>query len=189
MPRHIELVKHKAFEVQGIQAELEGAEWNAIKLRSQHPESPHREVDDIWVRYNPLENYHGDMAAFNGEHEAKWYPVAERLPSVKRVSEELMDRLGGVQLGFVLLTRIAPGKQVYAHIDQGWHARHYEKFCICVKADKKQSFNFKDEELRTEDGDLFYFDNAYPHWVINDSDRERISLIVCIRRANMKGAT
>jgi hypothetical protein len=178
----ISLIEKRAFDVSGIQSQLADCEWNEIKLRSEHPKSPHREVDDIWVRYNPIENYSGDMGAFNGEHEAKWYPIAQRLPAAKSVSEQLMERLGGVQLGFVLLTRITPGKRVYPHIDQGWHARHYEKFCVCVKANKNQAFHFEGEELRTEDGDLFWFDNAYPHWVTNESNQERISMIVCIRR-------
>lgn len=180
---HISLIKKSAFDVTALQDQLQGIEWNSIKLRSEHPQSPHREVDDIWVRYNPIENYNGDMAAFNGEHEARWYPVAERLPEAKRISDALLADLGGTQLGFVLLTRIAPGKQVYPHVDQGWHARHYEKFCVCVKADEHQAFHFKDEELRTEDGDVFWFDNAYPHWVTNESNQERISMIVCIRRS------
>jgi len=171
----------QTFDVQGIQAELAGVEWNTIRLRSEHPQSPHREVDDIWVRYNPIENYHGDMTAFNAEHEAKWYPIADRLPSVKRVTDELMRIVNGVRLGFVLLTRIAAGKQCYPHVDGGWHAAYYDKYCVSVKANREQAFQFKDEEVRTVDGGCFWFDNSKPHNVINPSNDERISLIVCIR--------
>lgn len=178
---HISLIKAKAFDVKPIQAELEGIEWNSIKLRSEHPQSPHREVDDIWVRYRPIDEYKGDMASFNGEHEAQWYPVAERLPSVRKAAEDLMDSVCGKRLGFVLLTRIKPGNQVYPHIDQGWHAGYYEKYCISIRANKHQAFKFKDEELRTEDGDLFWFNNSQVHAVTNESDEDRISLIICIR--------
>jgi uncharacterized cupin superfamily protein len=177
----ISLIKSKAFDVSGIQAELANVEWNQIKLRSEHPDSPHREVDDIWVRYNPIENYHGDMRAFNGPHFAQWYPIADQLPETKRIAEEAYAMLGGTQLGFVLITRIAPGKQCYSHIDQGWHAETYDKFCVQVKGTKDQVFNVDGEELRTEDGDLFAFNNSLPHFVKNDSAQERISMIVCIK--------
>jgi len=34
-----------------------------------------------------------------------------------------------------------------------------------------------------ETGEAFEFNNADKHWVVNDSKRERISMIVCIRSA------
>ena len=36
-------------------------------------------------------------------------------------------------------------------------------------------------ELETEPGDLFAFDNSRPHWVINPTDFERWTLIICLR--------
>jgi hypothetical protein len=150
-------------------------------LRSENPVSPHREVDDIWVRYNPIENYTGDMQRFNGPHVAHWYPIAEKLPEARRIAEALVEGVGGTQLGFVLITRIKAGKRCYPHIDQGWHARFYDKFCVQVKGNMEQVFNVDGVELRTEDGDLFVFDNSYPHFVTNDSQEDRISMIVCIR--------
>jgi Aspartyl/Asparaginyl beta-hydroxylase len=184
----ISLIKSKAFDVRPLQAELEGVEWNAIRLRSEHPQSPHREVDDIWVRYNPIENYDGDMGKFNGEHIAKWYPIAEQLPQIKRAAIEVFDYLEGHQLGFVLITRIKPGKQCYPHIDQGWHARYYDKFCLQIKGNQDQTFKFDHHELKTQDGDLFWFNNAFPHAVVNNSTEDRISMIICIRQPNQRGA-
>jgi aspartyl/asparaginyl beta-hydroxylase (cupin superfamily) len=87
----------------------------------------------------------------------------------------------GGKLGFVLLTRIPPGAQVYPHTDKGWHAVNHQKFCVSVKANKSQAFCFEGEEMRTEAGDVFTFDNSHPHWVTNESDEERISLIICVR--------
>lgn len=181
---HLRMVQEKAFDVSLIQQQLNAHPevWNTIRHRTEHPQSPHREIDDIWVRYNPVRNYHGDMREFNAEHVSEWYPVIEQLPAVKWAAEELANRLAAKVLGAVLITRIPPGAQVYPHVDQGWHARHYEKFCIQIRGNHEQTFNFEGEELRTLDGDLFWFDNAFPHWVKNPSQAERISLIVCIRR-------
>ena len=68
------------------------------------------------------------------------------------------------------------------HIDQGWHAGFYEKFALQIKGNEQQSFHVEDEMLRTQDGDLFAFDNAKTHWVLNPSAEDRITMIVCLRR-------
>jgi uncharacterized cupin superfamily protein len=178
------MVKAGAFDVKPLQEQLAAHPelWDGITLRKAHPKSPHREVEDIWVRYNPLENYHGDMEAFNGPHVAKWYPVVKQLPAAKDLSLGLMKMLGMSKLGFVLITHLAPGKQVYPHVDGGWHAKYYEKFCIQVKGNQNQAFCFDDGELRASPGDVYWFKNSFPHWVTNNSDQERISMIVCLRR-------
>ena len=178
------MIQRRAFDVTDIQSELELAPevWNTFKARTQHPQSPHREVDDIWVRYNPIENFTGDLKTFNEEHIAQWYPVVKKLPSVKSVVEEVFSRLEGLELGAVLITRIPAGAQVYPHVDLGWHARHFEKYCVQIKGNMQQAFKCKDEERRTEDGDVWWFDNSHAHWVTNNSDEDRITLIICIRR-------
>lgn len=181
---HLRMLKERAYDMSRLQDQLtcQPQLWDTIRHRTEHPQSPHREVSDIWVRYNPIENYEGDMQAFNAEHQPQWYPVASQLPEAVRIANELLLQVTGVTLGAVLITKIPAGKQVYPHIDQGWHARHFEKFAVQVKGNSKQAFHFKDEDLITHEGDLFWFDNAYPHWVTNDSDEDRITLIVCIRR-------
>jgi uncharacterized RmlC-like cupin family protein len=181
---HLLMLKERAFDVGRLRDELitQPELWDTIRHRTSHPQSPHREVSDIWVRYNPIENFHGDMQAFNAEHEAQWYPVAEQLPAAVGIADMLMGMFSGVALGAVLITKIPPGKQVYPHIDQGWHARHFEKFAVSVQGNLDQIFHFEGEHLRTQPGDLWWFDNSYPHWVTNDSDEDRITLIVCIRR-------
>lgn len=181
---HLRMLKERAFDVSRLQDELVNQPdlWDGIRLRTSHPQSPHREVSDIWVRYNPIENFHGDMQAFNDAHTPQWYPVATQLPDAVRIAEELKQQVSGLDLGAVLITKIPAGKQVYPHIDQGWHARTFEKFAVQVKGNSEQAFHFQNESLVTHDGDLFWFENQYPHWVSNPSCEDRITLIVCIRR-------
>lgn len=179
---HIEMVREKAFDVRKLQEQLATVTWDEIRHRTSHPQSPHREVSDIWVRYNPIENYHGDMQAFNAEHVAQWYPVAKQLTEAERIAQAISVEFQALALGAVLITKIPPGKQVYAHVDQGWHAQHFEKFAVTIKGDDEQAFFFENEYLVTHPGDLWWFDNSFPHWVSNNSDEDRITLIVCIRR-------
>lgn len=155
--------------------------WNSITHRTSHPASPHREVDDIWLRYNSLENFHGDMSTFNGPHTSVWYDEAKVFSSAQTYSEVLANHLKA-KLGGVLITRIPSGKQVYPHVDSGWHAGYYEKFIIQIAANHEQSFCYDDGEFKSRTGDCYWFKNNVSHWVKNPSAEDRISLIVCLRR-------
>jgi hypothetical protein len=151
--------------------------WNEHPWRTQG-NSPHRGVDDIWLRYNALEKL---GPHFNDEHESVWYPCAEKLPICQWLVCRLARNLGAETIGGVLITRIPPGGQVYWHSDSGWHARSHRKFVVLLRGNSEQRFEFENETLGCYPGEWFEFENQYPHRVLNPSDEERISLIVCLR--------
>lgn len=178
------LLRKRWFDVSYLQAELEANPqlWNQFTLRTRAYQ--HRQVDDIWVRYNAWENFDEEApAAFNEPHDSVWYPAASFLPSLKPMIYDLMRFVEGERLGGVLITRIPPGGEVRPHVDAGWHAGYYDKFAIQVKGHPKQAFCFEGEAHITVPGDIYSFDNSHTHWVTNDSLEERITLIVCIRLA------
>jgi hypothetical protein len=156
--------------------------WSRHTMRTDAYRTPHKAVDDIWVRYNAWENFAGDVQAFNAEHESSWYPVIADLPAAWSLARKVLRDVGGGRLGGVLITRIPPGGRVNPHVDTGWHAGYYEKFAVQIASNESQAFCFEDAELRPLPGDLYTFDNSRLHWVTNDSDTPRITLIVCVRR-------
>jgi hypothetical protein len=159
--------------------------WNTHKLRTEAYGTPHLQVSDIWVRYNAWENYDGDAAKFVLEpHKSEWYGVTEYIPAVVKLVVDVFNAVEGRELGGVLITKIPPGGSVAPHVDNGWHARYYEKYAVQIKGNKDQAFCFDGMELRPEPGDMYTFDNSKTHWVNNDSDSDRITLIVCIRGGN-----
>lgn len=150
--------------------------WNQHTARTEDPASPHHGLDDIWARYGEAER------AIDGQpHDAKWYPAADML-GIKAMCHDLMRAVEGVELGGVLITRIQPGKEVKPHTDPGWHARRYEKYGVQITSAPGQQFCFEGEALETRPGDVFWFDNQYTHWVMNPTNYERVTMIVCIRR-------
>lgn len=155
--------------------------WNRHRQRTEMYGTPHGDVSDIWVRYNDWANYTGDWEAFNGPHESVWYPVISDIPAVWSLCRKVKRFVGADELGGVLITKVPPGGQVAPHVDGGWHAGHYEKFAIQLMGNQDQGFFFEDSELRAEPGDLYTFDNSKTHWVRNDSDTERMTLIICLR--------
>lgn len=181
--RHISLLPFTV-DVAPLAAELEAHPevWDQIRLRTFHDKSPHREISDIWCRYNDLQNFQGNLAKFNGPHTSVWYPVIEKLPSVINLSHEVLERTDGERLAGILITRVPPGAKVYPHVDSGWHAENHIKIGVQVKGDHRQAFCFEDGELSAIDGEVYEFNNLVPHWVRNNSDRERITLIVTLRK-------
>lgn len=157
-------------------AELVAAEslWNRHDARTSSPLSPHRELDDLWLRWAP------PGVDTSREHPLVWYPeIQERLPAAVELVVAALSHFGFTSLGAVLATRIPAGKQCYPHADGGWHAENHQKFAIQIAADLSQEFCFHGESLRTVPGDVFWFDNAHEHWVTNPSGIDRITLIVC----------
>jgi Aspartyl/Asparaginyl beta-hydroxylase len=156
--------------------------WNQYRLRTENPQSPHREVDDVWCRYNAIANLDpSNPPAFNGPHKSEWYPVVQKLPALPRLCRRLMVQVGAKTLGGVLITRVPAGKQVYWHKDGGWHAEAHRKWVISVAANREQTFEFENEQMRTEEGEAFEFDNLFPHRVLNPSAEDRVSVIVSLR--------
>jgi hypothetical protein len=182
MAKSISLVG-MSFDVDQANFEIDRANaWNLHTLRTDRHGTPHNQISDIWVRFNPWENYAGDPWKFTMEqHESDWYPIADELPAVLRIVEEVFKQVGGKELGGVLITQIPPGHEVKPHIDSGWHAGYYEKYAVQLKGNKEQGFYFEGEELHPEAGQTYTFDNSKLHWVKNDSDEYRRTLIICIR--------
>jgi hypothetical protein len=157
--------------------------WNEYTLRTNRYRTPHSDVSDIWVRFNAWKNYTDSSVDFTMKpHESEWYPCISHIPAAWSLARKVMRLVGGKKLGGVLITKIPPGGEVKPHVDSGWHATYFTKYAIQVKGNKRQGFYFSDAELHPESGDLYTFDNSFTHWVKNESDEERITLIICIRK-------
>lgn len=150
--------------------------WNRHTARTQDPESPHHEVDDIWCRFAQMEDGKAPEV-----HDSVWYPeILQKLP-VRALVMPLMQFVQGERLGGILITRIKAGAQVKPHVDPGWHARYYDKYAIQIQSAPGQYFNFDDQRLEAQPGDVYWFDNQYNHWVSNDTPYDRITLIAAIK--------
>lgn len=158
--------------------------WDENVFRTEHnygAKGPHAKISDIIVRFNDWANWTGDRAAFNAEHESVWWAPYDKLPYIQPLVFDLMRMFCAERLGMVLITRIPPHCNVGKHIDKGWHAEHYLKFGVQLKAAPGQLFCYEGYSLETQPGDLFAFDNSKTHWVENPTDEERITLIICMR--------
>ena len=163
--------------------------FGVFNERAILPGTPHAGMTDIWLRYNdrrPFDAGERPWTEFNDQHQSVWYPAAERLPEVQPIVQGLMGLVGGEQLGGILITKLPPGGSIGTHVDGGWHASYYDKYCVAIKSEPGTIFGFPDGEMHQRTGDIHWFRNDVPHWVTNQTDDERIVMIVCIR--HWKGA-
>ena len=155
--------------------------WNANSGRRDDL-SPHVDTSDIWLRYNALENLGDDYKAYTGEHDSVWLPAFKDLPQFRPVIFSLMARCEAVRLGGVLITKIPAGKSVKPHADTGWHPTYYNvKLYVPLQTNSQCVNRVEDERVAMAAGDIWYFDNTVEHEVVNGGERDRITLIICLK--------
>jgi hypothetical protein len=155
--------------------------WNAHDLRTTFPGSPHKDVDDILVRFQSLtEAYTVDT--IRDAHETVWFPAISQLPEIRPLIFSLMAAVQGERLGRVIITRLAPGKKIYAHVDSGLPAEYFQRFQICLKNGPGSLFRCGEETVCFAAGETWWFNNQLEHEVVNNSREDRLVMIVDIRR-------
>lgn len=139
------------------------------------------QMDDIWLRYGDIVEVTktGDYSKIANEHDSIWL---KDLPECKKICFEVMKLVNGERLGGVLITRLPVGGEILTHTDAGWHADYYDKYYVPLENEKGSVFGFDEGDIEPDLGDVWAFDNSYNHWVKNNSNKERIAMIVCIKQ-------
>lgn len=154
-------------------------------LWDEHPErmagpSPHREAQDIWIRYKERKTIVTEK--ISEEHFPVWYESYYRLPQLRPIIFGLMNRVNAEHLGGVLITKIPPGGIIYPHKDAGWHPEFYNaKLYVVLQTNDKVINRVADEQVSMKTGEAWFFNNLIEHDVVNDGSDDRITLIVCLR--------
>lgn len=142
----------------------------------------HAQMTDIWLRYGDIREMikSGDYSKIASEHDSIWL---KDLPECKRLCFKIMSLVDGERLGGVLITKLPPGGQILPHNDSGWHADYYDKYYVPIENSKGAVFGFDDGVIDPDLGDAWAFDNSYNHWVDNNTDQDRIAMVVCIKQS------
>jgi quercetin dioxygenase-like cupin family protein len=170
-----------SFNVENLREFLESCDyWDERPHRRNYEGSPHKEMVDIWARF-------GDPSDLLNPHEARWYPVANEAPDLIDICLSVFDYVDGSVLGGVLITKLPAGGEIKHHIDTGWHAEEYDKFYIPITRPEGSRFCFESGDILGAPGDCYWFRNDVSHWVLNDGNSDRITLIVCIKTDKFRG--
>lgn len=164
--------------------------WNQYTLRTQTEGTPHREIDDIWLRMNDLKKCH--QATQTGEYidhrESINYPAMNQLPHARAIIMSIMSFVQGERLGRCFISRIAPGKRIYPHVDIGEdlsvyydNEAYYTRFHVVLQGLAGSLFRAEDETVNMRTGEVWCFNGAVEHEVMNNSADDRIHIVCDIR--------
>lgn len=167
--------------------------WNKYTVRANYAEkSPHRDVDDLILRYNKFEKGEDFIEKVCSDINVVNYPPLLLLPQARSLIFGLMQRVEGEHLGRVIIARLHAGAVVPPHSDRIPQAEaafpdkispalYYDRYHIVLKSNPGVLFKGGDETVYMAPGEVWWFNNTQVHEVINNSTDDRIHMIVDIR--------
>lgn len=154
--------------------------WDSNRQRTTYANSPHVTVSDIWVR--GLAEDRISSANLTEEYRSVFWPAWALLPSLRPIVFGMMAKVSAVELGSILITRLAPGAEVLPHSDGGvgWSPAFYNTKLHLTLAGSSLSYCAGDSVIMSA-GECWTFDNLLEHSVKNPGHDDRIALIVSMR--------
>lgn len=154
--------------------------WDRHPWRTEWP--PFRGTHDLILRWRRLEDCDHPIAHLE-KHYPVFYPAWHTLTAAHPIVAFHVKQFRPIFLGAILITRIPAGEAVKPHKDGGWHANYCNQKFYCVVRGNDRCVNYAagGERVVMRTGDCYWFDNTITHWVENDGEEERISLISCMR--------
>lgn len=109
-------------------------------------------------------------------HESRWTTTSADFLIARAFLEEIADALA-CDLSRAKIVSLPAGKRVYPHIDRGEYYRLRGRYHLVLKSAQGSWLKASDEEIRMQEGELWWFDNDQMHEAYNDGDEDRIHMI------------
>ncbi|MFQ6546850.1 aspartyl/asparaginyl beta-hydroxylase domain-containing protein [Aestuariibius sp. 2305UL40-4] len=118
-------------------------------------------------------------------HESRWTTGSAKFPKARAFLEEVAAELDA-DLSRGKIVCLPAGKRVYPHIDRGEYYRFRGRYHFVLKSSAGSWLKAGDEEIRMQEGELWWFDNDQMHEAFNDGDEDRIHMIFDLLPAEMR---
>ena len=109
--------------------------------------------------------------------------TARLLPKTLEFVERQVRQLHGIP-GRAVVVRLRPHGHVYKHVDGGLYYDLRHRCHLILHSVAGSRLRAGNEEVRMREGEFWWFDNQQPHEAINDSDEDRIHLIMDVLSFN-----
>ncbi len=161
--------------------------WKADTYLRDYPQGPFGDTETIFLRFPPASVTELEQGQ-KDQHECVWMDGAIHLPSARQLIFQLMNRINGERLGRCMINKLRPGGRIYPHADTPVHAEYWDRHHIVLQSAPGATFRCADETVHMPVGTVWWFQNALEHEVVNNSEVDRIHLVVDIRtyRINAK---
>lgn len=157
--------------------------WNANRFRTEFPNTPHVDVDDIWLRFSDPKKCTTTSEVI-GDDKPIWHPAAKLLPEAKPIIVDLMRGVNAYELGRVLITRIPPGGRILPHSDAAGayvNMGDIARYHVVLQGLPGSLFHCGDETVCMRTGEVWWFRADLVHAVENGSAADRVHLLVDLR--------
>lgn len=112
--------------------------------------------------------------------------MSMQLPVISGWVDDLVAQRNG-RMGRAVMTMLRPAGVIYPHTDDGVYWLLRDRFHLVVKSPAGSHFKAGGEEVRMQEGELWWFDPTVEHEAFNESDDDRIHIIVDVMsRESMK---
>lgn len=160
--------------------------WNENKFRTTYENTPHADVDDIWLRYSSLERCYAEDSTGEVQNDTnvEWFQAKELLPQARPIVLTLMATVGAYSLLRLLVTRIKPGGRILPHADtDGTYVQLNDiaRYHCIAQGLPGSKFRCGNEVAEMLTGEIWWFNAALEHEVLNESPDDRIHLIADVR--------
>lgn len=109
-------------------------------------------------------------------HESRWTTGSASFPLARAFLERFAEEQDAI-LARGKIVRLPAGRRVYPHVDQGEYYRARDRYHFVLRSAAGSWLRAADEEVRMQEGELWWFDNDQMHEACNDGDQDRIHVI------------
>ena len=157
--------------------------WNKPAWRTMMPSSPHRQAEDILLRFQELRRDQDERPLSDrlDDLESVSMPPWWKLSEVRALVYRLHRTMWASRIGRVVVTKLSPGKSITPHVDTGQNAAYYDRFQVCIGANTGCVFTCGGVRRTFSPGEIWWFDNRLEHSVVNDGKSDRLTLIIDLR--------
>jgi hypothetical protein len=162
--------------------------WKEDTYLRDYPQGPFGDTETIMLRFPVKGVYETQQEAANhllthDPHENIDYPPYKLLAEARPLVMALMARVQGERLGRVMINKLQPGGRIFPHADTPEHAAYYTRHHLVLESDPGNVFRCEDEQVYMRPGEVWWFNNALEHEVVNNSANDRINIVIDIRTA------
>jgi hypothetical protein len=160
--------------------------WKEDTYLRDYPQGPFGDTESVILRFPPRsvletkEELKNHLSTFD-QHENVDQDIFKLLPEARLLIFGLMALVQGERLGRCIINKLKPGGKIYRHADTKDHAEYWDRFHIVLQSEPGSMFYCDDEQVMMQTGEIWWFNNALEHEVINNSSEDRIHLVVDIR--------
>jgi Aspartyl/Asparaginyl beta-hydroxylase len=161
--------------------------WKKDTYLRDYPQGPFEDVETIFLRF-PTASVNELEQSKKDQHECEWMDGSIHLPGARPILFSLMSKVEGERLGRCMINKLRPGGRIFPHKDTPAHAQYWERYHCVLQSKVGCNFRCDDEQIFMQPGVVYWFDHRKEHEVVNNSDTDRINLVVDIRTSKFNFA-